>query len=47
MKVQRDINSHDEMRTFVNETQEEYQVPDNVIWMACNEKSKYFIPLNN
>jgi len=40
---QRDINSNDEMRLFVKETQESHPIPDDACWMACNEKSKHFV----
>ena len=42
-RAQRDINSNDEMRLFVKEIQESQTLPDNAIWMVCNEKSKHFI----
>ena len=43
MRAQRDINSNDEMRLFVKETQESQPLPKNTIWMACNKKSKHFV----
>ena len=43
MRAQRDINSNDEMRLFVKETQESQPLPNNALWMACNEKSKHFV----
>ena len=46
MKAQQEINSYDEMRAFVKETQEEYPLSDGVFWIACNESSKDFIKNN-
>jgi len=43
MKAQKDINSHDEMRVFISETQKKYPIPEKVIWMACNEQSEKFV----
>jgi len=41
--AQRDINSQEEMKLFVKETVESHSIPDNAIWMACNEESKHFL----
>jgi len=43
MRTQRNIDSPDEMKAFVKETQEAHPLPDGAVWMACNEKSKDFV----
>ena len=43
MRAQREINSHKEMKTFLEETQEAHPLPDGAIWMACNKTSKHFV----
>jgi len=43
MKAQREINSNDEMRRFVQETKTSHPLPKGATWVACNEKSKYFM----
>jgi len=43
MRAQREISSHDEMRAFIKEIQEEHSLPDGATWMACNEKSEHFV----
>lgn len=43
VKAQKDINSHDEMRAFIEETIEAFSLPDGAVWLACNEKSSLFV----
>ena len=42
MRGQRDINTHDEMRTFVEEMQQGHPLPENVLWLVCKKGSEYF-----
>lgn len=41
--AQKDIASYQEMQDFVKETQKNHPLPKDVLWMACNEESKYFL----
>jgi len=43
MKSQSDINSISEMQNFCKDTQESHPIPNDAVWMACNEKSEYFV----
>lgn len=43
MKAQRDVDSTDDMRQFIKETQGAFPLPGEANWMACNEKSPYFV----
>ena len=43
LQAQRDISCTAEMRAFVRETQKNHAIPENAIWMACNEKSEHFV----
>ena len=43
MRAQRKIKSHQEMAEFIKETKENHPLPKAAVWMACNEKSKYFV----
>ena len=43
MKAQREINSISEMQDFCKDTQESHPIPNDAIWMICNEKSELFI----
>ena len=43
MMAQREINSIPEMTKFSIDVMEAYPLPENVIWMMCNEKSKHFV----
>ena len=43
MRSQKDINSSDEMRKFVKETVANHPLPDDAVWMACDERSICFV----
>ena len=40
---QAEINNNDEMERFIKRTTISHPLPDDAIWMACNEKSEYFL----
>ena len=42
VRAQKDVNSIDEMQTFIKETKLKHSIPKGDIWMACNEDSRYF-----
>ena len=46
VRAQRDVNSVDEMQTFIKETKLKHSIPKGDIWMACNENSRYFAYLD-
>ena len=43
MRAQRSIKSNKELRLFIKETQDNHPLPDGAQWMACTEKSRYFV----
>lgn len=53
IKAQKDITSgnafrfRDELSLFIKETQEAHSIPNNAIWMVCNEKSEHFIMMKS
>lgn len=42
LKMQREINSHDEMRKFVSDAWEECPPPEGDVFLVVSEESKYF-----
>lgn len=40
---QKEINSDEERRGWIKETQVNYPLPDGAQWLVCNEKSEYFL----
>ena len=40
---QAEINNNDEMERFIKRTKISHPLPDDAIWMVCNEKSEYFL----
>ena len=43
LQAQRVISCTAEMRSFVRETKKNHAIPENAIWMACNEESEHFV----
>lgn len=41
--AQRDVENLKEMQFWVKELWKTHAPPENAIWMACNEKSEFFI----
>lgn len=42
-RTQKDINSHQEMRTWFEDIKESHPLPDNAVWLFVPEKSKHFM----
>lgn len=42
MRAQRDINSYEDVRLFMVETNKDHPLPEDAIWMMCNDKSEHF-----
>ena len=43
MRAQREINFLGAMIEFIEETIENHPLPMGATWIACNEKSRYFV----
>jgi hypothetical protein len=41
--AQREISDFSELKKFLADTEETHPVPDNAIWMACDEGSEHFV----
>jgi len=46
VKAMQDINSDEEMQNFIKETNDEYSLPEDVMWLVVFESSKYFVQMN-
>lgn len=44
-KAQRDINSHDEMEKFVEETQESHPLTKDAMWRVCVESENFVMTI--
>lgn len=38
-----DPGDHEAMREWLEETEKDHPVPEDMMWMVCNEESKHFI----
>jgi len=40
---QTDIETHQEIRKWEQETAEQFPLPEGAQWLVCNEKSRHFV----
>lgn len=43
MVAQKEIDSQDEMRAFIEKTRKDHPLPEGAQWFFCNEKSRHFV----
>jgi hypothetical protein len=45
LKAMRDIGSNDEMREFIKDTQGDWPLPEDALWLVVMERSQYFVQI--